>query len=469
MAHSSTVLSDPTTSVLPPGEIAARLDRLPLSAMHWLMCLTVQLAFGLVLSVNASSSRLYPFVWAPAGEVTPTGYALLFMIQVGVGILLGEWLFGFISDRIGRKRAMVLAIVVVGLFFLPLAFSSNTIFQAVFSGIAALGIGGMFTTNVVYMQEIAPPAARSRLSLASQAFGYFIFGGVTIFSAALFPQYWQFWIFGSSAAILLIALPLVIFLLPESPRWLEGKGRTDHAVSVLERLERRASKGGRRPLPAWDLSSHAVVEVERVPLRELFSRAYLGRVILLSFCSMLIYAGGLYGFSQFASVHLAARGLSPAIILTVSGVGLAAGGVLGLIVLAAIGERLERKTTIFLSSLVFSAGVLMMMLGDDLWIPAAGVFLTGFSISVTLANIQLYASNAFPTRFRSAGVGWTDGIGHSGAIWGPFVVSALYVIPGTNGWAWALWCIIAGALLPSILMLVFGRRQNRKTLESLTQ
>ena len=95
---------------LQPGEAAARLDRLPLSRLHWGLALITQATYGIVISLDASAMRFYPAIWEPAGTITPLEYTILFMVQVGIGLLVGEWIFGLLSDRFGRKRILMIAI-----------------------------------------------------------------------------------------------------------------------------------------------------------------------------------------------------------------------------------------------------------------------------------------------------------------------------------------------------------------------
>jgi MFS family permease len=468
MAHPSVQTVASGGARLRPGEVAARLDRLPLSGWHWRLALITQATYGFIISLDASAGRLYPFVWEPAGAITPLEYTVLYMTQVGIGLLLGEWLFGFLSDRIGRRRTLMLAIIVSGVFFAGVAFSGNFIYQMFFSGISAMGVGGMLSINVVYMQEIAPPRIRARVSQGSQALGLLISGlGAGLLASFLFPEHYREWIFVLAGLALLVNLPLVGFGLPESPRWLEVKGLDAQAIASLERIERRVSKNGRIALPDPNLGDHLVTESEKVPLRELFSREFMGRNLLLASCWTLIYAGSVYGFYQYIGVYLVEKGLSTSAIFLVTAIGSSIGGVAALLVLAALGERVERKTSVFAGSLLFACGLLIMSLTHVAVVASAGAVLAFLSMSVMFTNLYLYTANAYPTRLRSLGTGWTDGFGHNGAIWGPFVATALFSL-SAGGWGWIAWCALPGALVPGILMMVFGKKQRGVSLEALS-
>jgi hypothetical protein len=90
---------------------------------------------------------------------------------------------------------------------------------------------------------------------------------------------------------------LLAFGLPESPRWLEGRGWVSDARKVLEHIERLSARGG-RVLPEPDLAGHSVVSSEKVRVRELLGSVYGRRAILLLACWTLIYAGCVCGFAE---------------------------------------------------------------------------------------------------------------------------------------------------------------------------
>jgi MFS family permease len=455
---------------LQPGEAAARLDRLPLSRLHWGLALITQATYGIVISLDASAMRFYPAIWEPAGTITPLEYTILFMVQVGIGLLVGEWIFGLLSDRFGRKRILMIAIALAGCAFFFLAFNSNFWYQLGFSAVSALGVGGMLSINVVYMQEIAPPKIRARVSQASQALGLFISGiGTGILAAFLIPADYRIFIFALAGAAILIDLPLVAFGLPESPRWLESKGHEAQALKVLERMERTVSRGGRRPLPEPDIAGTFVGETAKVPMRELFSSAFRGRTIMLAVVWTLIYAGAVYGYAQYIGVFMIQKGFTPASLFLIMGIGSGLGGVIAILIISALGERVERKSVIFVGSVLMAIGIVASGLTNNQVIVAAGTILAFLSMAIMFTNLYIYTANAYPTRLRSLGTGWTDGIGHNGAVWGPFVATALFLIPGLGGWGWLLWVAVPGALLPGLLMLTLGKKQAGISLEKITE
>src|SRR5487761_2632751 len=77
-----------------PGEMAARVDRLPKSLMAWEICLIIQIGWAMSASTDGIAARLYPFIWLPAKTVTHSQYDVLYALQAGISILVGGYALG---------------------------------------------------------------------------------------------------------------------------------------------------------------------------------------------------------------------------------------------------------------------------------------------------------------------------------------------------------------------------------------
>jgi putative MFS transporter len=77
-----------------------------------------------------------------------------------------------------------------------------------------------------------------------------------------------------------------------------------------------------------------------------------------------------------------------------------------------------------------------------------------------------YIPGNYPTRMRSLGTGWTDGVGHLGAWGGVLLCGQLFV--AATPLKWILFIAIPGALLPAVMVGIFGVRQRNRPLEELT-
>jgi MFS transporter, putative metabolite:H+ symporter len=86
-----------------------------------------------------------------------------------------------------------------------------------------------------------------------------------------------------------------------------------------------------------------------------------------------------------------------------------------------------------------------------------------------LFNMYNYTSAAYPTRLRSVGTGWTDGVGHLGTLLGPLLISTLFTSTAAHGYyGWILWVALLCALLPSLILGRFGMNQRNAVLEQIS-
>jgi MFS family permease len=454
----------------PAGNIAARIDRLPLTWMQWRLALITQLAWGVIIALDGMAARIYPYVWGPRHTFSPQAFSVLLAFQFGVGILAGEYLMGYLADRIGRRTAMILSALAVSLLTWPTALTDSFPVLLTFFSLGALGMGGVLAANVVYMTELAPPAIRGRINLGAQAFAYLtyvVLGNVP--AIFLLPTYYKAYIYVLSALPLVLLLPFLIWGLPESPRWLEARGRRAEAEAVLTRLEDEVRRHTRSELPPPALAEYRVEATERVPVAEIFTGEYLRRTIILMVAWILGYAGIIYGFAGYAPYFLAAHQFPASLTFSVALINGIVGGVGGLLLGSWVGERLERRSLIFAAAWIFSVGCAVMYL----WHAVVGLII-GTTIAVGagtfwLFNMYNYTAAAYPTRLRSMGTGWTDGLGHVGSIFGPVVAGSLFTATASQGFdGWLLWVAVPGALIPSTLVYLLGIRQQRAILEHIS-
>jgi len=156
---------------------------------------------------------------------------------LGWGALGGNALAGFLSDAFGRKKILMLTAVLFAVSALLSALTTNFgvfVLSRVLGGIA---VGGAILIAPVYIAEISPAKLRGSLVSFNQLMI------VTGISASFFSNYyllrlgdncWR-WMLGVEAipAVLYFSL---LFFVPESPRWLFGKGREDQALKIFTRV-----------------------------------------------------------------------------------------------------------------------------------------------------------------------------------------------------------------------------------------
>lgn len=169
-----------------------------------------------------------------------TGWAISSAL---VGCLIGAFFSDYLSDTFGRKVTMLITAVLfilnsVGT-ALPISFSMFVIFRIV----GGIGVGIASMVVPMYIAEIAPPKRRGALVGNYQlaiVIGIVVVYFVNYFIALQGDATWNLnmgwrWMFGSEIIPSILFL-FFIFLIPESPRWLLQKGKSDEAIAVLQKI-----------------------------------------------------------------------------------------------------------------------------------------------------------------------------------------------------------------------------------------
>lgn len=453
------------------GRIAARIDRLPLTWAQWRLALITQLFWGVIIAADGVPGKLYPFIWGPRHAFGLAELSILLAIGNGVGILIGEYLIGMASDHWGRRTAMLLSSLLIALLLWPTALTDNFYLLLLFFGLSSIGMGGVLSTNVVYMGEIVPPAARGRVMLASQIVAVGVYGLLGNLPAVFWvPGHYQWFIYLFSVVTFVVLVPLALWAMPESPRWLEAHGRHEEAERVIARLETECQRrSGLSVLADPDYAKYAVPVSDRVPVGELLGGKYGRRTAILLIVWTLAYSGMFYGFGGYEPSVLSAYGLSAGDTFGVILISTVLGGGIGLAISSMIGEAVERRQTIMVSALVNAAALIALYFIHS---AAAAYILLTFSwgaAMVLLFNLYNYTAASYPTRLRATGTGLTDGVGHLGAVFGPIVAGALFAATTNAGFVgWYAYIIVPGALIPAFLVASLGLNQRGAILEQLS-
>ena len=455
------------TTLVIPGEMAARVDRLPMSFMAWEICLIVQVGWACAASTDGIAQRLYPFVWLPAGVISHSQYNVLYALQVGISILIGGYALGWLADKIGRRPALILSSLLAGVFIWPFAYVTNYAALFVLSIADTLGFAGFLAINVVYMSEIMGPTVRPRVMMFCQVVCIFLLEVILagIVPHYLFPGQYREYLWILTGLNLAIAV-LLFWRMPESPRWLEARERRAQARQVVERMEARVMK--RHPvLPEPDLRPYEVVAEEKTSMFAVFNRQYVVVTVFLLVVMVLGYGGIIYGVGSQRILFLVEnRHYSAGFVFAMTAwAGVAASAVY--LLNALFGQRIERKYTQLFGAILFAGSWFGLYNVHSTTGVYALFILSVVGAILWLWSMYVYIPINYPTRMRSLGTGWTDGVGHLGAWGGVLLCGAVFTAAAPLGWIWLI--TIPGALVPGVLIAVFGKSQRRRTLEELSR
>jgi len=467
------------------GTIAERIERLPLGGFH-------RRFIGLVSLGNFFD--LYDiFIVAYIGAALQTsGFLSLrqftFFVAVGfLGMFVGTVVFGMGSDRMGRRSAFILLLLIYSVFTFADAFAPSAGWLIGLRFFAGIGIGAEIVVVDTYVTEVVPSYARGRYVAITQVAGFCAVPVAAVLSRVLVPTHflmsgWRWvMVIGASGALLTWWFRR---RLPESPRWLETRGRVAEADAIMSGLENESFssagrsgewrvRNGEKEEKGRSFATLGMTEKEsgmrntngqvgRGSFGELWRRPYLSRTVMLVIFQAL-QTIGFYGFANWAPTFLLKRGVSllhsleyTMLIAVVSPIGPLLG--------AWTSDRFERKWTIVVLALLVAG--LGIGFGNSI-APAAVV---GFGALLTLANywfsaaFHAYQAELFPTRLRGTGVGFTYSWSRLSAAFTSILIGAVLVhgVP-------AVFAMLAVAMgLVAIVVGTMGPATNRLVLEEIS-
>ena len=160
-----------------------------------------------------------------------------------IGCTVGVSIAGLLSDWLGRKRTLIVAAILFFISAVGTAIPKNVTIFVIYRIIGGVGVGAASITSPMYIAEISPARIRGRMVSVNQfaiVTGFLVVYLVNYFIALHGTEAWNVtygwrWMFGSEALPAFLFL-LLLFLVPESPRWLTKYGRHEKALAVLTRV-----------------------------------------------------------------------------------------------------------------------------------------------------------------------------------------------------------------------------------------
>lgn len=377
-----------------------------------------------------------------------------------IGVMLGAFLLGPLSDRIGRKRVLLAAAFTFGIFSLATAWATTVNEIAAFRLLAGLGLGGIVPAAMAYGAEYAPQRFKATVTtLMWMALP--VGGSIVGFSAVwLVPNYgWQslFVVAGILPLVLVIAL---VGSMPESLAYLCSRGDNQAA---MHRIAARIDAS----LPADATLFLSEKKLPGVPLVQLFKEGRaMGTILVwliffLSFFLMIFMVSWVPTFIRMTNGSTTAAGTS----LGMWNIG-------SLIATALIGRLIDRfgYYRVLIPAFAVIAAV-TWLLGALVTAPVTVVILciatVGFFVGGSNSGLMALASTSYPVAIRSTGVGAAYAIGgRTGALVGPLLAAFLLQF----GWGPSAICYVMGTpmILGVLVLFALKRQKGFGTIEAPT-
>ncbi len=488
------------------GKIVARLDRITVWALPLSFLFIIGLGFLFtfydIFDINVSfiqtCTQIVPKCLAgpppgltsmPPGFVGASDKIGLPVLWNLIGYVIGALCLGPLADRFGRRDILLLTLVITGLGSLYTAFTNDYTTFIIARTITGVGIGADLAIVNTYINEVAPRGGRARYTsfiFISSALGAFVgiwLGLILTTPAAQFPLGLPFaqvvvsshgvfqgngWriMYAVGAALALVGI-LLRAQLPESPRWLVARGRTEEADAVVSAMERRASRSQALAPVGDDVT--LPTDAPHAGYGEILTNpVYLRRALLVlavwSFAYVTVYTIA----SGFTTV-LASLGYIP----PEAGL-IAAIGTLGFIACAIFAyffsERLERKVWLPIgAAITLVGGVVLALAGHAAsptvipWAAFIGAIILFFGFNLWVPMTYTWSTENFPTRARTTGYALSDGIGHVGGGIGLVLIVPLLGKLGPL----PAFLLIGAFLVVAAILVQFGVSTRKETLEQI--
>ncbi|MBV5095331.1 sugar porter family MFS transporter [Tenebrionicola larvae] len=383
-----------------------------------------------------------------------------------VGCIIGVALAGPLSDATGRKKVLLLTALIFIFGVLGEALATSPEMLVWFRIIVGIGIGIETTIAPLYIAEVSPAHIRGRLVSLNQLFN--CIGNLAIFSvsaiiASCASEMWNIeygWrvIFASGILPAILFLMLLVWV-PESPRWLVRKGRTEQGLDILRKINSDEATA-REQLEAI---KHTLQNENTSRLRELFSPR-LRRALIIGFCVALFQQiTGINAIFYYAPeiFKTAGMNISGAMSFTVLiGMTLVIATLVSMWVIDKVGRRSllifgsagmavtlsctgilfrasETQTMLLLICILAYVAIFAVSYGTVAWVVISEIFPGHVrGIAVSIATFALWGGNFFVSRFFPVLVGNISAANTFFIFAGISVIAFIFVVamvPETKG------------------------------------
>jgi putative MFS transporter len=435
---------------------ASQLEKVPLCRFHYALLIVVGLAYTFVAMDVLLISLALPLLraeWALPEWLTGFLAGSTF-----IGMLIGAVTWGYLADRIGRKKALELAMLTYTFFTGASALAWGWPSMILMRILTGVGLGGAIPLCFVFLSEFMPAKNRGRFLVILDSFWAYGWILAAMLGYLVIPKLgWKAFFLAGSSPVL--ALPLIHALLPESVRYLEEKGEREKAEKILNDIVRKCGATS-EPLDGGGITS---AYPKKFNFSDLWSKEFRKQTIftwIMWFCMVYGYYSltlWIVGFVQGMGYPLpAAMGLA---LLT------SFAQLPGYFFSAWLIEAWGRKPTLvaFLTLSAISAlgfGTASSYLETAAWLAAIN-----FSLLGAWGVVMTYSAEVYPTKVRGTGYGSASGFGRFAGIIGPTVVGLLVQNYGLFSALFATATVLLAGAVSTALM---GVETRGKTLEEIT-
>lgn len=448
--------------------ISQRIERLPITPMLW----RVLFLTGIGWLFDAMDQGMVSGVMASIGkdwELTPSHLGLLGSASA-VGMAIGAAIAGMASDKWGRRTVVSITLVLYGVASALSGIAPNFGFLLLFRFLTGLGLGGELPAASTLVSEFSPAKSRGRMVVMLESFWAWGWIAAALIAYLLIPLYgWRIGFFlGGVPALYAAYLRRAI---PESPRYLEQKGRFKEADEIVSKMEQQAGISNAaderaKNVPETTSAPSITSNTGNITISSLWSRAYRRRTFML----WILWLGinfGYYGFVLWTPTLLVGKGFSLVkgfeftLIMSLAQLP-------GYYSAAWLIEKLGRKyvLVLYLAGTALSA-YLYGQAATATAVLIFGCLLYFFSLGAW-GVVYAYTPEVYPTAARGSGAGWAAAVGRIGAIAAPYIVGLVYESNGKEaGFSYVFIMLTIVFALVAVVTAIAGVETKGRTLDEI--
>lgn len=411
-----------TTSATTSGNIVAEIiDNGQVSGQQ-ILVVGLCILFNMLDGFDITAMAVIASTVSEELHLTADRLGLIFSFALA-GMMAGAMLLAPVSDVIGRRKMIILCVMMVGISILFTATASTLTEFVILRFISGLGAGALLACQATLAAEYSPEKYRA-LSVAVATAGYPLGAMMTsVIAGYILPEFgWRgmFW-FGGTVTLVMGLLAWT--LIPESLKYLFER-RPPGALERVNKILRKLKKNTLDSLPHITSDQEQKKKGVAGNMMSLLAREH--RLVTLTLWAIFFMSfAALYFLMSWIPKLMEQTGYAPAI-------GRSAfflfnlGGVIGILLLGVMSTRWRLGNLI--SIFLMAAAICMIafaMAPNQLTLLMVLIFLIGLLQQGGFVGLYATAVKVYPTEIRSTGIGWAIGLGRSGAVIGPAVAGFL--------------------------------------------